>query len=85
MSAPTVFRWEQCYEVEGEMHWALRDSATDAEVAAEGGFDRVSSAHMVLLHSCHKCLDGRPLPEQELPALIVHLLNEHFAKGGTES
>ncbi len=80
MNEPRKFRWEQCYEMcDGEIHWALKDTATDADSAADGCGGRVTCAYMVLLQSCPHGLDGRPLDQQVMPALIVELLNKHFA------
>lgn len=77
--SPPVFRWEQCYQIGNETHWALKDTETDAD----GAPARVSSSCMVLAHSDPNGFDGRPLNEQFLPALIVQLLNEHYAKSVT--
>jgi hypothetical protein len=79
--SPPVFRWEQCYEMGGgSVHWALCDSATDADSEREGTGHRVSCGYMVLLADYPQCMDGRLLSEQHLPALIVRLLNEHYAR-----
>lgn len=77
--SPPVFRWEQCYEM-GGIHWALCDTATDEECEREGGPHRVSCAYMVLAADYDRCMDGRTINEQFLPALIVRLLNEHYAR-----
>ena len=84
MNNPRTFRWEQCYEmVDGEIHWALKDTATDADSA--DGCGRVTCGYMVLLESCSHGLDGRPLDQQFMPALIVELLNKHFETESIEN
>lgn len=55
-----------------EVHWALRDT----ESTKEG---KVTCAYMVLLSNYPTALDGKPVSEQFMPALIVELLNAHFA------
>ena len=70
-SAPT-YSWEQCYEIGDDLHWALVDDEHDKT-------GQVACAYMVLHASYPNACDGKPVCEQFLPALIVKLLNEHFA------
>lgn len=72
-SAPRFF-WKQCYEIdEEEVHWALCD--TESEKAG-----KCSCAYMVLLADYPNAIDGKPVGEQDMPALIARLLTEHYAK-----
>lgn len=75
---PPVFRWERCYEDDaGIVHWALCDTISDKHYAP---MRVISCAHLVLLARAQNCGDGRPLSDQNLPKLIVKLLNEYFEK-----
>jgi hypothetical protein len=74
--SPPVYRWDQCWQDnEGAWHWALCDTVTDQCIPK-----RVSCGYMVLHHTLPLGWDDRPIPEQSLPALIVRLLNDHYAK-----
>ncbi len=76
------FYWKQCYETgHGQYHWALCDTQTDAR----GEPHRVTCGHMVLLADYPKGIDGRPVGEQEIPALITRLLTEHFERLSAKS
>jgi hypothetical protein len=72
-SAPLRFFWEQNYEIGDGVHWALNDT----ESRKEG---KVSCCYMVLFADYPTAMDGKPVGEQFMPALIVRLLNEHYAK-----
>lgn len=77
-SAPRFF-WKQCYELDdGEIHWAL----CDTESAPKG---QCSCCYMVLLADYPTAIDGKPVGEQYMPALIARLLTEHFAKQNTKT
>ena len=72
-SAPRFF-WKQCYELDdGEIHWALCDTESEPK-------GQCSCCYMVLLADYPKAIDGKPVGEQYMPALIARLLTEHFAQ-----
>ena len=72
-SAPRFF-WKQCYEIdEEEVHWALCDTESEKD-------GKCSCAYMVLLADYPNAIDGKPVGEQDMPALIARLLTEHYAK-----
>ena len=73
--APPRFRWEQCYELDNRVHWALCDTQTDADAPPH----RVSCLEMILWD--HHSPD---LPNQLMPKLIVELLNAHYANYTTD-
>lgn len=73
-SAPLRFFWKQCYEIDdGEIHWALCDTESE-----QNGM--CSCCYMVLLADYPNAIDGKPVGEQHMPALIARLLTEHFAQ-----
>ncbi len=76
-SAPLRFFWEQNYEIGDGVHWALNDT----ESRKEG---KVSCCYMVLFADYPTAIDGKPVGEQFMPALIARLLTEHYAKQNTE-
>ena len=70
-----TFYWQQSYELDDCVHWALHDSATDAE----GGPSRITCLDFILKHSEPKLCD-EPFEKRFWPQLIVELLNKHFAE-----
>lgn len=77
--SPRRFRWEQCYEANGSVRWALCDTASDTRAEKLGLSGMVTCGYMVMHHALPNGMDGRPVPEQDFPKLIVELLNAHFA------
>jgi hypothetical protein len=72
------YRWERCYELDGELHWAI----VDDESASKGC---VTSHLLVVTHEWADSL-GRPFDQCELPQRIIALLNSderHFERSVT--
>jgi hypothetical protein len=80
-SASRQFFWKQCYELGNAVHWALCDTKTSADPP----LNRVTCPYMVLHASYGECVDGRKVSQQFFPALIVRLLDAHFAEPVSES
>jgi len=74
MSQPRRFYWKQCYELNGQVHWALCDTQTDVEAPPT----RITSAALIL-EAHHPTLFGRPTEDDYWLKLIAELLNAHFA------
>jgi len=72
---PRKFYWSQCYELGGNIHWALRDTLTDGESRSS----RVTCLELIL-EAHAPDIFGRPLDDEYWPKLIVELLNAHFAR-----
>ena len=70
---PVRFFWMQNYEIGDGFHWALNDTESQKE-------GKISCCYMVLFADYKNAADGRTVGEQDMPALIVRLLNEHYAK-----
>ncbi len=74
-AVPIRFYWKQCYEIGGEVHWALCDTKTDSESKER----RVSSCYTIL-ETCYPVgVDGRPVDQQEILQLIAKLLTDHYS------
>ena len=74
-ATPRKFYWSQCYQLDGNVHWALRDTLTDSQSPPE----RVTCLEMIL-EAHAPDIFGRPLENEPFPKLIAELLNAHFAK-----
>ena len=74
-SAPIRFYWKQCYEIGDDVHWALCD--TDTDIRSHGC---VSSFYTILEAKSKLGVDGRPVEQQEILALIAKLLTDHYSK-----
>jgi hypothetical protein len=69
------YRWERCYELDGERHWAIVDDESAAK--------RCVTSHLLVVN--HEWADslGRPFDQCELPQRIIALLNadeRHFER-----
>jgi hypothetical protein len=61
------YRWEQCYEMNDGVYWAIVDDDSQAE--------GMVSSHLLVVNHCWAESLGVPFQENEFPKRIVQLLN----------